>query len=312
MTPRSSLCLASSCSSLGLPSCVFAHRTEMPIIEFYKLPSSASSCSRQPSQRQHVIEVSQADSWTLVKRVVCCFALLMTTSRILFLCTGNYYRSRYAEELFNYHAKNAGLDWRAFSRGLAERGSPDNVGPMSPFALDALRAAQSCASDGVGTHPVFRRCAHVPGRAKANVMRFELSQAMSPGGFGRASDFLLILLLSTTMAVIGAPALASDVGDDQTAVQQQPPSAENRRSEEKHQAKQNDGPEPSAPLTAPSLCEAIAMAATTNDLPVDFFNRLIWQESRFKPDTMPDLDVFAIGLAAGGRFRRKRGPMYGL
>jgi hypothetical protein len=143
-------------------------------------------------------------------------------------------------------------------------------------------------------------------------MRFELSQAMSPGGFGRASDLLLILLLSTTMAVIGAPALASDVGDDQTAVQQQPPSAENRRSEEKHQAKQNDGPEPSAPLTAPSLCEAIAMAATTNDLPVDFFNRLIWQESRFKPDTMPDLDVFAIGLAAGGRFRRKRGPMYGL
>ena len=86
--------------------------------------------------------MSQADSWTLVKRVVCCFALLMTTSRILFLCTGNYYRSRYAEELFNYHAKNAGLDWRAFSRGLAERGSPDNVGPMSPFALDALRAKE--------------------------------------------------------------------------------------------------------------------------------------------------------------------------
>ena len=64
------------------------------------------------------------------------------TSRILFLCTGNYYRSRYAEELFNFHAKNARLDWRAFSRGLAERGSPDNVGPMSPCALDALRAKQ--------------------------------------------------------------------------------------------------------------------------------------------------------------------------
>jgi len=62
------------------------------------------------------------------------------TSRILFLCTGNYYRSRYAEELFNHRAKLAGLKWRAFSRGLAERTSPDNVGPMSLFALDALRA----------------------------------------------------------------------------------------------------------------------------------------------------------------------------
>jgi protein-tyrosine phosphatase len=62
------------------------------------------------------------------------------TSRILFLCTGNYYRSRYAEELFNYHAKSRGLDWRASSRGLAERGSPENVGPMSCYALEALQA----------------------------------------------------------------------------------------------------------------------------------------------------------------------------
>ena len=32
-----------------------------------------------------------------------------------------------------------------------------------------------------------------------------------------------------------------------------------------------------------SICEAIAAAATENDLPVDFFARLIWQESRFDP-----------------------------
>ncbi len=58
---------------------------------------------------------------------------------ILFLCTGNYYRSRFAEELFNHHAERAGLDWIARSRGLAlERGS-DNVGPISPFALHALK-----------------------------------------------------------------------------------------------------------------------------------------------------------------------------
>ncbi|WP_454628439.1 arsenate reductase/protein-tyrosine-phosphatase family protein [Bradyrhizobium cenepequi] len=59
---------------------------------------------------------------------------------LLFLCTGNYYRSRYAEELFNHRAGLSKLNWRAFSRGAAERGSPDNVGPMSPFALEGLQA----------------------------------------------------------------------------------------------------------------------------------------------------------------------------
>jgi Transglycosylase SLT domain/SPOR domain len=32
-----------------------------------------------------------------------------------------------------------------------------------------------------------------------------------------------------------------------------------------------------------SICEALAAAAAENDLPVDFFARLIWQESRFDP-----------------------------
>jgi protein-tyrosine phosphatase len=62
------------------------------------------------------------------------------TSQVLFLCTGNYYRSRYAEEVFNHHAEIEGLAWSAFSRGVAERGSPDNVGPMSRLALAALQA----------------------------------------------------------------------------------------------------------------------------------------------------------------------------
>ena len=59
---------------------------------------------------------------------------------ILFLCTGNYYRSRYAEMLFNALSEREGAGWRAESRGLAldpER----NRGPISPFALD--RAAAS-------------------------------------------------------------------------------------------------------------------------------------------------------------------------
>jgi hypothetical protein len=116
-------------------------------------------------------------------------------------------------------------------------------------------------------------------------MRFELSQFLSPGGFGRAFDFLMRLLLSTTVAALGPPALASDVRDDPTAVQQQPP-AENGKAKENDQAKQNYEPGGSAPPSAPGLCEALATAATTNDLPVDFFSRLIWQESRLRPDAI--------------------------
>jgi protein-tyrosine phosphatase len=36
----------------------------------------------------------------------------------LFVCTGNFYRSRHAEALFNWHATRAGHPARAFSRGL--------------------------------------------------------------------------------------------------------------------------------------------------------------------------------------------------
>ena len=64
----------------------------------------------------------------------------MTThhSQVLFLCTGNYYRSRFAEHLFNYHAPNYQLPWRAFSRGLAIELVEKNAGPISLNTLEAL------------------------------------------------------------------------------------------------------------------------------------------------------------------------------
>jgi len=57
---------------------------------------------------------------------------------VLFLCTGNYYRSRFAEELFNARACEAGLDWRAESRALAIERGKENVGPISPLVRSAL------------------------------------------------------------------------------------------------------------------------------------------------------------------------------
>jgi len=43
--------------------------------------------------------------------------------------------------------------------------------------------------------------------------------------------------------------------------------------------------EPSA-SSPDSICRALAAAAAANDLPVEFFTRLIWQESRFKPEAV--------------------------
>jgi len=61
--------------------------------------------------------------------------------RILFVCTGNYYRSRFAELLFNAAAHERGLGWRATSRGTDVAGAGRwNVGPISVHAREALEA----------------------------------------------------------------------------------------------------------------------------------------------------------------------------
>ena len=58
-------------------------------------------------------------------------------SRLLFLCSGNYSCSRFAEALFNALAYEAGLGWRASSRGVTV-GRGGNAGPISKHALDGL------------------------------------------------------------------------------------------------------------------------------------------------------------------------------
>jgi protein-tyrosine-phosphatase len=57
---------------------------------------------------------------------------------ILFLCTGNYYRSRFAEELFNHLAQQHALDWISTSRALALELGTFNFGPMSIHTRTAL------------------------------------------------------------------------------------------------------------------------------------------------------------------------------
>ncbi|MBX9678885.1 MAG: hypothetical protein K2X38_08970 [Gemmataceae bacterium] len=60
-----------------------------------------------------------------------------TKKNVLFLCTGNYYRSRYAELVFNSAASRMGLPWEATSRGLAIERGINNVGPIAKSTLEA-------------------------------------------------------------------------------------------------------------------------------------------------------------------------------
>ncbi len=82
----------------------------------------------------------------------------------LFLCTGNYYRSRFAEMLFNHLAAERGILWRADSRGLDP--DPRNAGPISGYTRLALQRLgisldedvqfPICAADGD-----FQGCHHI-------------------------------------------------------------------------------------------------------------------------------------------------------
>ncbi|MBM4257403.1 MAG: low molecular weight phosphatase family protein [Deltaproteobacteria bacterium] len=63
---------------------------------------------------------------------------MITKSVLLFLCTGNYYRSRFVEHLFNHLAAHAALPWQAESRGIAIDLGVNNRGPISSGALSAL------------------------------------------------------------------------------------------------------------------------------------------------------------------------------
>ena len=66
---------------------------------------------------------------------------------VLFLCTGNYYRSRFAEILFNHLAQQRGLNWRATSRGIARDFGAWNVGPISPHTCQALATREIALPD---------------------------------------------------------------------------------------------------------------------------------------------------------------------
>ena len=63
--------------------------------------------------------------------------------KVLFTCTGNYYRSRFAEILFNSLAGAAHLEWIAESRGIAT----ERVTGSRSISIDAVRGLASRGID---------------------------------------------------------------------------------------------------------------------------------------------------------------------
>ena len=86
------------------------------------------------------------------------------------------------------------------------------------------------------------------------------------------------LVVTLALVVVGAPiAVAqSQSGDEAKPAESQAKPAES-------QAKPASAP---APGTNESICLMIEAAAQSYGLPVDFFARIIWQESRFQPDAI--------------------------
>jgi Transglycosylase SLT domain len=101
------------------------------------------------------------------------------------------------------------------------------------------------------------------------------------------------LLLGLACAIILAHPAPSLAADDETA-----PPAQNAEIRQ---------PEPEAsPLTPAQFCQALASAAAANDLPVHFFTRLIWQESRFNPNSVSRAGAQGIAQFMPGTARLNR------
>src|ERR1700693_2851121 len=125
-------------------------------------------------------------------------------------------------------------------------------------------------------------------------MSFEASQSCRIGCVGRTSEFVLRVFVSTILATVVAPTSTPVLADDPPTVQARPD--------------ENGQAEPGASSAAPDIwCQTLAAAAATNDLPADFFTRLIWQESRFKPD-----EVSRAGAQGVAQFMPETARLRGL
>ncbi len=73
--------------------------------------------------------------------------ILTPKKRVLFVCSGNYYRSRLAEILFNHEAATAGIPWEADSRGLLD------TKELKGLSEHSVRYLQQAKLENLATDP---------------------------------------------------------------------------------------------------------------------------------------------------------------
>jgi len=95
--------------------------------------------------------------------------------------------------------------------------------------------------------------------------------------------FLPMAAAGTLVMALWAPAALAEPGS---------PSA---TSPDASVAKESDAASKTRRASADDICRALAQAAVDNELPVEFFTRLIWQESRFDPSAVSSKG--ALGIA---------------
>lgn len=61
---------------------------------------------------------------------------MQDSDTVLFVCSGNFYRSRFAEAVFNHLALNRRLAWRAHSRGFSPHLAMADLSPLAREALE--------------------------------------------------------------------------------------------------------------------------------------------------------------------------------
>jgi hypothetical protein len=105
-----------------------------------------------------------------------------------------------------------------------------------------------------------------------------MTELLKDGQIPSGSEFLLWMLLSTIVATVNPLAPKSVLAAGPPSAPASSDSPAQGPQDENRQA------EPSASPAPVRICDALATAATANDLPIEFLTRLIWQESRFNPE----------------------------
>jgi protein-tyrosine phosphatase len=64
--------------------------------------------------------------------------------KVIFVCTANYYRSRFAQAWFNFRKGTALENWHAESRGLMIECAPASISPHTKDLIDEYKIPKSC------------------------------------------------------------------------------------------------------------------------------------------------------------------------